>query len=226
MTTIHLMEIKNNENYDSVLVFESAIIIGGTNVYGLFYKSTRFAEENNRTYVEHIAGVRKWLDNDNSIDEEGNFVDKEGKIIYKDWSSIMIEYCKQAFKEKPIVYFFKEGLTFDYSEDDVDGGFIINKRVWDWAIGQIDELYDYGEDVYIEQDVKDLDDWSSIPINEDDDLEDYAWEYAVDEEYDDIIYELDLMAEYERDLLARYQDCWELFELDNKIENSDEDLPF
>lgn len=164
---------KNKKHYDSVLVFESAIIIGGTRVYGLLYESTRFSEEDNRAYMEYVVGGKKWLDNGNRIDEEGNFVDMYGTVIYKDRSSLMCEYCKQAFEEEPITYFFQEGLTFDYSEDDVHGGFIINERVWDWAIGQIDELFDYGKYACVEQDAKDIVDEETLSNDED---ERYAWE--------------------------------------------------
>ena len=160
----------NKKKYDSVLVFDSAIIIGGTKVYGLLYESPRFAEEDNRTYMEYVAGAKKWLDNGNRIDEKGDFVDMYGTVIYKDRSNLMREYCKQAFEEKPITYFFQEGFTFDYSEEDVDGGFIVNERVWDWAIGQIDELFDYGKYASIEQDVKAFVDGYFISNEYDDDL--------------------------------------------------------
>lgn len=165
--------ISRKKKYDSVLVFESAIIINGTRVYGLLYESTRFAEEDNRAYMEYVVGAKKWLDNGNDMDEEGNFVDRYGTIIYKDRSSLMREYCKQAFEEEPITYFFQEGLTFDYSEDDVDGGFIINERVWDWAIGQIDELFDYDKYACVEQDAIDIVDEETLSNHED---ERYAWE--------------------------------------------------
>lgn len=216
--TAELKNMINKKQYDSVLVFESAIIIGGTRVYGLLYESTRFPLRSNREYMEYVAGARKWLDNGNRIDEEGNFVDKEGEIIYKDRSSLMREYCKQAFEERPIGYFFKEGLTFDYSEDDVDGGFIINERVWDWAIGQIDELYDCGEDVCLEQDVKDCVVENSSNDGDDDDLEGYAWEYAIDDADYDI--------KYEKELREQYEECIKLYGLNAKVDASDEGLPF
>lgn len=158
------------KKFDSVLVFESAIIIDGTKVYGLLYESTRFAEKDNQAYMEYVAGAKKWLDNGNRIDEEGDFVDMYGTVIYKDKSNLMREYCKHAFEEEPITYFFQEGLTFDYSEDDVDAGFIVNERVWDWAIGKIDELFDYGKYACIEQDVKAFVDGDISNEYDDDDL--------------------------------------------------------
>jgi hypothetical protein len=136
------MTSPNIKNYDSILVFESPLTIGEERIYGYLYdtKVTPNSWESNSRYVEYLAGCKKWYDIGNEIKEKEGWVDKSRNIYYGGKDPYIQNFCKQAYLENPVAYFYKEGITFDYAEEDVDGSLIVGERFWDWAIGQMDDL--------------------------------------------------------------------------------------
>lgn len=134
--------------YDSILIFESPLTIGEDSIYGIVYESTPYGGEINRDYVGYLVGCKKWIDNGNEITNDRRWWDKATNVFYEGNEDFVANYCEQAYAETPISYFFQENLSFDYTEEDVDGTFIKSERFWNWAIGYIEEINLYGSSYY------------------------------------------------------------------------------
>lgn len=132
---------EKKKNFDSILIFESPLIIKGKKVYGFVYEMTSDFCIN--IQVEYLTGIAKWINIGNLITSQGQWCDNKNNMLYGGESEFVKDFCKQAYEENHIGYTFQENLQFGYAEEDIIDNLIVSEKFWDWAIGQMEELADF-----------------------------------------------------------------------------------
>lgn len=121
--------------YDSFAVFEEPIVFGDEPedvVYGVLYNHLLFPRPKStaKRYLEYLVGAIKWQKVGNEIRDKRIWIENEGGCAYSPKDRFVEKFCKQAYKEHPVGFHCQTGIPVSYKEDDLDGSFIVSKRLW------------------------------------------------------------------------------------------------